>query len=112
MEQQLNQERTRQETDSWETAHQTDRAPERERLGSVGQTARAVLAGASLWTLPPARLEELAGWMGNQGMNDLLAAQAPPLERVWLQLPGDGPETVPFPVPEGAPATTEPPSGL
>ena len=35
-----------------------------------------MLAGAPVWELPPNRLEELAGWLGNQGMNALLEAGA------------------------------------
>ena len=43
---------------------------------TAGLAARAVLAGESLLDLPPSRLEELAGWVGNQGMAELLELQA------------------------------------
>ena len=66
------------------------REPERERLGNAGLTARAVSAGRSLLDLPPEGLEELAAWMGNQGMEELLAAQGPPLEETAFALPGGG----------------------
>lgn len=79
------------------------REPERERLGNAGLTARAVSAGRSLLDLPPEGLEELAAWMGNQGMEELLAAQGPPLEEADFRPPTGEPETEPFPVPEGAP---------
>ena len=71
-----------------------------------------MLAGAPLWELPPNRLEELAGWLGNQGMNALLEAGAPAPERARF-LPPDGEvETVPFPVPEMPAETGEPPVEL
>ena len=79
------------------------REPERERLGNAGLTARAVSAGRSLLDLPPEGLEELAAWMGNQGMEELLAAQGPPLEEADFRPPTGEPETEPVPVPEGAP---------
>lgn len=60
-------------------------------------------AGRSLLDLPPEGLEELAAWMGNQGMEELLAAQGPPLEEADFRPPTGEPETEPFPVPEGAP---------
>ena len=37
----------------------SQRSPERETLAAAGLTARALLAGAPLWDLPPANLEEL-----------------------------------------------------
>lgn len=84
------------------------REPERERLGNAGLTARAVSAGRSLLDLPPEGLEELAAWMGNQGMEELLAAQGPPLEEADFRPPTGEPETEPFPVPEGAPELADP----
>ncbi len=60
-------------------------------------------AGRPLLDLPPEGLEELAAWMGNQGMEELLAAQGPPLEEADFRPPTGEPETEPFPVPEGAP---------
>lgn len=112
MEQQWSPERARQETEHREQTEQIRRQPERERISSAGQAARAVLAGAPLWELPPNRLEELAGWLGNQGMNALLEAGAPAPERAWF-LPPDGEvETTPFPVPEMTAETVEPPVKL
>ena len=112
MEQQWSPERARQETEHREQTEQLRRQPERERISSAGQAARAVLAGAPLWELPPNRLEELAGWLGNQGMNALLEAGAPAPERARF-LPPDGEvETVPFPVPEMPAETVEPPVEL
>ena len=93
-------------------AEENRRTPERERLSDAGLAARAVLAGESLLDLPPSRLEELAGWLGNQGMNALLEAGAPAPERARF-LPPDGEvETVPFPVPEMPAETVEPPVEL
>ena len=98
--------------------HQEEQAPraaqvrtaERERLSAPGQLARAALEGASLLEMPPARLEELAAWLGNQGMADLLERQALPLEEARFPLP-QAVETQPFPVPEDAPVpTAQPPS--
>ena len=112
MEQQWSPERARQETEHREQTEQLRRQPERERISSAGQAARAVLAGAPLWELPPNRLEELAGWLGNQGMNALLEAGAPAPERARF-LPPDGEvETTPFPVPEMPAETVEPPVKL
>ena len=50
--------------------------------------------------MPPARLEELAAWLGNQGMAQLLERQALPVEETRLTLPEPA-QTRPFPVPEG-----------
>lgn len=55
----------------------------------------------SLLDLPPQRLEELAGFIGNSGMLALMELQPPPMEEVRFQMPGGEPGTVPFQVPEG-----------
>ena len=112
MEQQWSPERARRETEYREQTEQARRQPERERISGAGQAARAVLAGATLWELPPARLEELAGWLGNQGMNALLEDEAPASAQAGF-LPPDGEvETVPFPVPEWPAETVKPPVEL
>ena len=111
MEQQWSPGKTRQETRQ-EQASQTRRKPERARLAEAEQTARAVLEGAPVWEIPPARLEELAGWLGNQGMNEMVEAQSPPLEEVRFAPPAGEPGTVPFPVPETAVSVVAPPPGL
>ena len=64
-------------------------------------TAQLALAGASLLDMPPARLEELAGFVGNSAMGALLEAQRPPMETAAFQVPDREPDTTPFPVPEG-----------
>lgn len=81
-----------------------------------------MLAGESLLDLPPSRLEELAGWVGNQGMAELLELQAGQAEETSFRMPEGEPETEPFPVPEspvplldappGADGTGEPGTGL
>ena len=81
-------------------AEENRRTPERERLSDAGLAARAVLAGESLLDLPPSRLEELAGWVGNQGMAELLELQAGPAEETSFRMPDGELETEPFPVPE------------
>ena len=80
-------------------AEENRRTPERERLSDAGLAARAVLAGESLLDLPPSKLEELAGWVGNQGMAELLELQGEP-------------ETEPFPVPESPVPLLDAPQGL
>lgn len=71
--------------------------------------ARAALEGASLLEMPPARLEELAALLGNQGMAALLEQQSLPLEETRFALP-EAAQTEPFPVPECDPALApEPP---
>lgn len=55
MEQQWNQAKTPQETERRDRAEWSRRRPERKRLGHAGQTARAVLEGASLWKFPPSQ---------------------------------------------------------
>ena len=87
------------------------RTPERARLSAPGLLARAALEGVSLLEMPPARLEELAAWLGNQGMAKLLEQQALPLEQTRLP-PLQALETRPFPVPEGSPVPTAPPPSL
>ena len=71
------------------------------RLSDAGLTARLALEGVSLLDLPPQRLEELAGVIGNSGMLALLELQAPPVEEARFQLPGQEPGTAPFQVPSG-----------
>ena len=46
-----------------------------------------MLAGESLLDLPPSKLEELAGWVGNQGMAELLELQAGPAEETSFRMP-------------------------
>ena len=87
------------------------RTAERERLSAPGQLARAALEGASLLEMPPARLEELAAWLGNQGMAQLLERQALPVEETRLTLPEPA-QTRPFPVPEGRQLLTASPPEL
>lgn len=55
----------------------------------------------SLLDLPPQRLVELAGFIGNSGMLALMELQSPPLEQARFQMPRGEPETAPFQVPEG-----------
>ena len=112
MEQQWSPERARQETEHREQTEQIRRQPERERISSAGQAARAVLAGAPLWELPPNRLEELAGWVGNQGMAELLELQAGPAEETSFRMPEGELETEPFPVPESPGLLLDAPQGL
>lgn len=112
MEQQWSQEKTRRPAEEAERSRRSSRQPERERLSDAALTARAALEGAPLWELPPRRLEELAGWLGNQGMNALLEACYPSPEEAAFALPADEPATEPFPVPEGPAGAAEPPRGL
>lgn len=112
MEQQWSQGKARQETEDREPARQTRSSPERERLASAGLTARAVLEGVPLWDLPPIRLEELAGWMGNQGMNAWIEAQAPPLTEVRPPPLTAELDSAAFPVPDGPLDEAQQPVGL
>ena len=93
-------------------AEENRRTPERERLSDAGLAARAVLAGESLLDLPPSRLEELAGWVGNQGMAELLELQAGPVEETSFRMPEGELETEPFPVPESPVPLLDAPQGL
>ena len=86
--------------------------PEQRRLSGAGQVVQALLTGQPLLDLPPGKLVELAGWMGNQGMLALLELQAKPLKECSVCLPGEAPETVPFPVPDTVPILLEAPLGL
>lgn len=111
MEQQ-SQEKARQTEQTRQTEDRTSRTPERERISSAGYVMRAALEGASLLDMPPARLEELAGWIGNQNMAALLEAQAGPVALTRFVPPGPEPETAPIPVPEITPQLTRPPQTL
>ena len=102
MEQQI-QERDRQRPEEQTRRTPEARQPERERLVGPGQVARAALEEVSLLEMPPARLEELAALMGNQGMVALLEQQSLPLEETWFTLP-EAAQTEPFPVPACDPA--------
>ena len=93
-------------------AEENRRTPERERLSDAGLAARAVLAGESLLDLPPSKLEELAGWMGNQGMNAWIEAQAPPLTEVRPPPLTAELDSAAFPVPDGPLDEAQPPVGL
>ena len=90
----------------------SQRNPERETLAAAGLTARALLAGASLWDLPPANLEELAARLGNQEMAALVERQGPAAEETAFHLPPEELETAPFSVPEPQAQLTRPPEGL
>lgn len=109
---QRSQEKTRQTEQTRETERQTSRIPERERLSGAGYVIRAVAEGASLLDMPPARLEELAGWLGNQNMAALLEAQGGAVAEARFVLPETAPETAPFPVPETEPLLTGPPQDV
>lgn len=109
---QRSQEKTRQTEQTRETERQTSRIPERERLSGAGYVIRAVAEGASLLDMPPARLEELAGWLGNQNMAALLEAQGGAVAEARFVLPETAPETAPFPVPETEPLMTGPPQDV
>ena len=101
--------RERQRQEEQTQAQPQTRQPERERLSGPGELARALAEGASLWEMPPGRLEELAALMGNQGMEALLEQQSLPLEETSFTLPQPE-ETDPFPVPEtGLIPTAQPP---
>lgn len=91
---------------------QNHRMPERARLSEAGLTAKAIWDGLPLSDLPPVRLEELAGWLGNQNMEELLMGHTPVLLEAPFELPGETPKTTPFFVPELEPALTEPPQVL
>ena len=71
-----------------------------------------MLAGESLLDLPPSKLEELAGWVGNQGMAELLELQAGQTEETSFRMPEGEPETEPFPVPESPGLLLDAPRGL
>lgn len=58
-----------------------------------------VLDGISLLDVPPRRLEELAGWIGNSAMQALLEVRMPRPEESVFRMPGEEPETIPFQVP-------------
>lgn len=69
-----------------------------------------MLDGVSLLDMPPDGLAELAGLLGNQSMQDLLAMQRLPLTEEAFVLPPPV-QTIPFAVPEGlAPDTLTPPA--
>ena len=90
---------------------QTARQPERERLAASGQLLQAALDGFSLGEMPPDRLRELAGLLGNQGMQELLARQSLPRTEVPFVLPPPV-QTAPFAVPQGLAPETMPPPAL
>lgn len=87
-------------------------SPERERFGSAGLTARMALDGVSLLDMPPRRLEELAGFLGNSAMQTLLQARTGPPEEAAFHMPEGEPDTVPFQVPERQPLALTRPEGL
>lgn len=111
MEQQ-SQAKVRQETERRDQTEQTRQTPERARLSSAGYTLRGVLAGESLFDLPPSRLEELAMWLGNQNMAALLEGQAQPVALTPFVLPNTEPDTAPISVPEEPLSLAAPPQGL
>ena len=89
-----------------------ERTPERDRLGSVGLTARLALEGAPLWEMPPRNLEELAAAIGNSAMQSLLDAQTPWAEEAGFRMPAEEPDTAPFPVPAGQSLALAEPASL
>lgn len=109
---QLTRDRTEQRQEQVRRPAEQSRAPERLRLSDAGLTARLALEGVPLLDLPPRRLEELAGWIGNSGMLDLLDARIPPVEEADFRMPAGEPETVPFQVEGGLPVALARPEGL
>ena len=112
MEQQQSQAKVRQETERRDQTEQTRQTPERARLSSAGYTLQGVLAGESLFDLPPSRLEELAMWLGNQNMAALLEGQAQPVALTPFALPNTEPDTTPISVPEEPLSLAAPPQDL
>lgn len=110
MEQQI-QGRDRQSREQQARGTVREQKPERERLSGPGLLARAVQEGASLLEMPPARLEELAALVGNQGMAALLERQALPVEEASFTVP-EAAETEPFSLPETEPVLTAQPPVL
>lgn len=109
---QWSQEKTRQTEQTREPERQTSRSPERERLSDASYVMRAVMEGASLLDMPPARLEELAGWLGNQNMAALLEAQGGAVAEARFVIPETSLTTTPYPVPEINPMLLQPPQEL
>ena len=58
--------------------------------------------------LSVSRLEELASFIGNSAMAELMNAQGGETATVSFQLPEGGLETAAYPVPSGAPALAAP----
>lgn len=112
MEQQQSQEKARREPERRERTEETRQAPERARLAGAGYTLRGVLAGENLYDLPPARLEELAMWLGNQNMAALLERQARPPGLTEFVPPEGEPDTAPVPVSGEARVLPGPPQNL
>ena len=109
----LQETRMQERTGRQETRQENSREESREqarslRLTHSGELAGALLAGESLFDLPPGRLEELASLIGNRAMEELLESQSPPLEEARFELPRGEPETVPYPAEPEAPALAEP----
>lgn len=92
-------------------AEQT-RPPEQARLSEAGLTAQLAAQGVSLFGLPPSRLEELAGLIGNSAMQSLLDARTLPVRETGFRMPAAEPETAPFQVPKGQPPALAHPVGL
>lgn len=110
MEQQQTQDRERQKTEQTAQRENGRQTPQRERLSGPGQLAQALMEGASLFEMPPQRLEELATLVGNQGMAALLEQQSLPLAETSFALPPEV-ETTPYPVPDPGPIqTVQPPA--
>lgn len=84
--------------------------PERERLTAAAQLLQSALDGVSLLEMPPGRLAELAGLLGNQGMQELLDRQGLPLQEEAFVLPPPV-QTAPLAVPgDLVPEAVSPPA--
>ena len=71
---------------------------------------QGALEGISLLEMPPGRLAELAGLLGNQGMQELLDRQGLPLQQEAFVLPPPV-QTAPLAVPgDLVPETVSPPA--
>lgn len=89
------------------------RRPQADRQSPAVLAARAALAGAPLWDLPPRTLEELAARVGNHSLLELAARGAPEADTAPFRPPADeGPDTPPFPVPGGLDCPLAAPAGL
>lgn len=100
---QWSQEKARPEEQTSRKEARTHREPERARLQDASHALQAALDGVSLLDMPPSRLEELAGWLGNQNMAALLESQGGSVALTRFVSPGEEPGTVPYAIPEVTP---------
>lgn len=89
-----------------ETPAEFQRDHSKHQVSGPAQTLQAVLAGVQIQSLPPRTLEELAVYVGNSAMAELLNQEGTSPALTYFSLPAHSLEGIPCAIAPPAPALT------